>query len=346
MGSWPEIVANASTRFRSRAFLELLVETARSTVRNGPREAQALTALVPKVLNQAAADARQPWARILQAKAAAHRANALRVAGDLPAAERAFAELRRELELFPLAAAVEAELASLEASLRIDQRRFAEADKLLAVACSSAGRRDSRLLIQRANLLSSMGRTEEALASYESAAAVLDPSTEARLRPIIVSGRVNSMCHLGRYEEARRLLAAEGDAFAVETDAHAAALHRLYSARIAQGLGELEAAVEGFASSRDQFLALDRDYDAVSTSLYLADTLLAAGKTAELRGLAADLVPLFRSRGVERETLASLRLLAEAAKAETLTAALLTELRRKLDGRTRAEPRGADQSES
>jgi hypothetical protein len=53
-------------------------------------------------------------------------------------------------------------------------------------------------------------------------------------------------------------------------------------------------------------------------------------KPAVRGGLAAELVPLFRSRGVEREALASLRLLAEAVRTDTLTAALLAQLRRRL----------------
>ena len=97
----------------------------------------------------------------------------------------------------------------------------------------------------------------------------------------------------------------------------------------------------GFTAARDQFLALDRDYDAVLTSLYLADTLLVANKTTELRRLAAELVPLFKARGVERETLASLRLLAQAVQAETVTAALLSELRQSLaSGLTRCRLAG------
>jgi hypothetical protein len=56
----------------------------------------------------------------------------------------------------------------------------------------------------------------------------------------------------------------------------------------------------------------------------------AAGRNAELRELAAGLVPLFRSRGIEREALASLRFLAEAVKAERVTAAVVARVRKAL----------------
>jgi tetratricopeptide (TPR) repeat protein len=329
---WPETVRSATSRFRSRAFVHLLIEAARAVVRNDPHEAAALTALVPVALDQVPGRESLEWARGLRLRAAAHHANALRVAGDLRAADRALAELRPQLAAMPLEPEIAAEIASLEASLRIGQRRFAEADDLLAAACEALGPRrlDARLLIKRANLQRSMGRPELALDSFERAAATLETTGETTLHPVTVSGRVNCLCELDRYEEAGRLLAAERAAFAIDRDDHAAALHGFYTARIALGLGRFAAAVEGFATARDRLLALGRDFDAILACLYLADALLSAGRTAELRDLAAGLVPLFRSRGVQREALASLRLLAEAVRKETLTAAVLAEIRQEL----------------
>ena len=78
----------------------------------------------------------------------------------------------------------------------------------------------------------------------------------------------------------------------------------MLKARAALGAGRYDDAVQGFESARDQCLDLDRSYDAVLTSLYLADALLAADRTEELRELALSLVPMFQSRGVARETLA------------------------------------------
>ena len=330
---WPAMVRNARTRFRSRAFAHLLLETAQEVVRTAPREAAALAALVPVALAREPARRDQGWARELDLRAAAHRANALRVAGDLPAADHAFAEVRRQLRRTPVdAPGLAAEISSLEASLRIGQRRFADADRLLTAASAATGESPlaHRVLIQHANLLRTMGRAEEALERFVRVERTLDAAHQPQLALVAVTGRINCLCDLDRSAEAAPILSSKYSEYVDNGDLHSVALYGFYSARVHLGLGRLEAAERGFLEARDRLLALDRDYDAILASLFLADALLAAGKMAELRRLAADLVPLFKARGVERETLASLRLLAQAVKAETVTAALLSELRQNL----------------
>lgn len=335
VSEWLTTVRKAKTRFRSRAFALLLLEECRAVVRSSPNEAAALAALVPPALERAAKRAGQPWVRVLIARAEAYRANALRVAGDLPAAERAFDDLRRRLVDSPLAdSEADIELDSLEASLRIDQRRFDDADRLLSAAAARAPEHLlPRIVIKHANLWMTLGRVEEALDQFEGAARALDAATEPVLHLATVTGRIDCLCDLGRATEAATLLRAERSAYLDAGDEHLAVLYDFYRARVALSLDRHADAEAGFTAVRDRLLALDRDYDAVIASLYLADTLLAAGKMAELRDLATNLVPLFRSRRVERETLASLRLLAEAVKAETFDTAILDTLRRELERR-------------
>ena len=267
------------------------------------------------------------------------------MAGDLPAADRGFAVLA-ELLTEPAVAAdatLLAEISSLEASLRIDQRRFADAEPLLeraAVAFEYAGddTGSARVEIQRANLMQTLGRPDEVLALHERAAAALGARATPYLTVCTVTGRVNALCDLDRPAEARRLLRAHLDAFEADDEPHTAALLRCLEGRVALGLGDLEAAEGYFASCRDGMLLAGRAYDAALAALYLAETYLAGGRHRALRGLAARLLPEFRSRGVGRETLAVLQLFARAVATEELTAALLAELRRKLLG---VEPRAA-----
>jgi tetratricopeptide (TPR) repeat protein len=334
--AWAQRVAAARTRFRSRAFAELLIEESRRRVRTAAEEAVALTELVPIALSRLRTSGDRPWSQALRLRATAHRANALRVAGDLPAASAAFAALRRDagsaLDADPN---LRAEIHSLEASLRLDQRQLVQAKTLLA----SAGRAYSlagdhtglaRTLIKQANLEGVLGRPDEILPLLDRAATLFNPSDDHFLHFCTVHARVNALLDLDRITEAAALLTAERRIYLEDGDDYTAIIHRFMRSRVDLGLGRLAEAEAGLAATRDLFLALDRDYDAILTSLYLADALLAAGKTAELRDLAASLVPLFRSRGVEREALASLRLLAEAARTDTLTAALLAQLRRRL----------------
>lgn len=335
---WADRIANARTRLRSRSFVELLIEECRHRVRNEPRQAAELARLVPVALRWTQDRRDLPWVASLLARAAAHRANALRVAGDLPAAERLFAQLRRNLAERPLTdPAARAEIASLEASTRIDQRRFTDAEERLAAAAD-----DHRLaaqpsgvahvLLKTANLTFTLGKPQKSLRLLEQAAATLSSNREPLLLAAIVTCRVNALCDLERSAEARPLLDRHRDLYCGREDEHLAAIHTLLRGRVALGGGQLDDAETLLAEARDRLLALDRDYDAIVTSLYLADVLLTADKTADLQRLAADLVPLFSARDVARETLAALALLAKAAQAEGVTAAVLAEVRGRLQG--------------
>ena len=235
---WPATVARSKTRFRSRAFVLLLLDESKRAVRTAPHEAAAFAALVPLALDQRKGREAMAWARELRALAAAHHANALRIAGDLPGADREFAALRKELQrTSPASADTDAEIASLEASLRIDQRRFDDAERLLVGAARGAERLAGRIFVKHANLLMTLGHAEHALDRFERAAATLDPASEPHLHLCIVTGRVNCLCDLDRYREAGRLLAAERAAYLDAGDIYSSANYTAFQARVNLGLG-------------------------------------------------------------------------------------------------------------
>jgi len=249
-------------------------------------------------------------------------------------AEIIFRRLREERQHQNLAVA--AELASLEASLCIDQRRFSDAERLLvraigAFRCALDPNGEARTCIQLGNLLRTTGRPGDALVRHAQAAALIDAEVEPYLFVCTVTGRVNALCDLDRAADAEPLLATHAASYAACDDVFLAHHCRMLQGRVALGLGRCGEAQGFFRTTRDAYLELGRDYDAILVSLYLADTLLAAGKMSQLRRLATDLIPLFRSRGVARETLASLRLLAQAVTAETVSAAVLEKIRRQLE---------------
>jgi hypothetical protein len=141
-------IRHARRRFRSCLLAEMLVEECVARVHGSPAEAAALAYLAQQVLGWAAEwppDAPPLPRRVpaLRARASAHQANALRVVGDLPKADRIFADLRLDEAATPIPPLVRAEIDSLEASLRTDQRRLQEAEILLAllhfpwILCSS-----------------------------------------------------------------------------------------------------------------------------------------------------------------------------------------------------------------
>lgn len=79
---WRGRIDRARTRFRSRAFGEVLVEAARVRVRDSPGAAAALAALVKPALARTPEREALPWVRTLVAQAEAQRGNALDISGE------------------------------------------------------------------------------------------------------------------------------------------------------------------------------------------------------------------------------------------------------------------------
>jgi tetratricopeptide (TPR) repeat protein len=329
-----ERIINARTRYRSRAFVELLIAHCRERVRSAPGEAARLLELVPTCLLWAPDGLAAGWARELHVRGEAHRANALRVAGDLPAAERLFGEVRRRLASFPLAdSAVYAEVASLEASLRWDQARHDQATTLLDQAVliyQDVGEREglARVLIQRASVAQQFDRHDQALADLERARGLVDPQEQAFLYLFTVVGSVPILLDLERYEEAERVLGDAEDAFEAAAEPWWALRFRGLLGRAALGRGELAQAEELLDGARQGLLEQDLPHDAAAASLDLALVYLHQGRTADVRRLCREIGRIFQGCGVERDALATLALLQQATAVEAL--AHVSRLRRHL----------------
>lgn len=332
-------IKRAFRQFQSRAFAELLVEKSRSLVRKAPAEALGWAELVPLALDWAKGEDAPDWAPGLLARAEAHRANALRILGDHPAADRIFVELRRTLAAHPVGdPAVLAEVTSLEASLRIEQNHLPHAEELLDRAALSYqyagdGVGLARARIQHAFLVRALGRPAECLPLLDTAAASLASalqSVDPYLWVSIITEKVNAFCDLERYREARRLLDAHLDVYEDCDDLHSGAILRCLEGRIALGFKDYAAAEAAFAACRDGLLVLGRNHDAAIASLFLAEVYLRVGRPEDLRQLAAPLVARFRASQLPAETLQALELFERAVAAQRLTVAVVVELRRRL----------------
>lgn len=340
---WPAMIEGARTRFRSRAVVELVVEHARELTRAEPRRAVELLELVPRLLLWTPGGQEAPWGRSLAARADARRANALRVAGDLAAAECLFGVVRRRLAAGPAGdPLVYAEVASLEASLHLDLHRFEEAGALLdeAVLVYHDARRSeelARVLVQRAEIAQHFERHQDALVDLARARCLLDPAQQTFLYLCTVIAEVPTLLDLGRPAEAERVLLAAEDAFAAAMEPWWALRFRYLQGRAAHGQGHHDRAVRLLSEARQGFLDQRLPYDAATASLDLALVHLDRGDTAEARRLARLIAPIFRSVGVEREALATLRVFQEATTEEARRhlAALRTHLAAAQAERTR-----------
>lgn len=265
-----------------------------------------------------------------------HRGNSLRVQGQsLPAADEAFAHAK---PLWKAGAAGdperllnEARVLGMEASLRLDQRRLPEALDVLdeALAADRDGSQEERLLIKRAKVLEEMDNPEAAITTLRQ---VLPRIAEGDTR-LLWNVRFNIivlLCAQCRYDEAAELQGQTRD-LALRLG------KRLILARtnwvhgwIDAGRGSHAEAEGAFERARQEFLAQGIAFDSALVSLELAVLYVEQGRFTEVKKLARELAPIFKSQKVERESLATVKLFHEAVEQETITVELARRLREEL----------------
>ncbi|HEV3459857.1 MAG TPA: hypothetical protein VHG32_25200 [Thermoanaerobaculia bacterium] len=254
-------------------------------------------------------------------------ANAQRVAGgDLLAAAASFTTAWRLWQAGTAATGsglAEWRLLDLDASLCRAQRRFDEAlarlDAALAAAPAVA---KGRVLLNRGFTLEQAGRTEEAAATLREATPLIDAAGDSRLRVVARFNRLVLLCHAGRHAEAAK----ESPGLRRVTEELDNALDllrvRWLEGRIAAGLGRSAAARDAFEEVRRGFTDRQAGYDAALVSIELAILHLEAGRTADARVVAGEMLWIFQAQRVNRETLAALNLFCQAAASDALTAEL------------------------
>jgi len=315
------VLVENTQEYRSWGLCELLcAESVKAAADNADRAVE-LAELAVYIAELAPGE--QPWRWRLQGYTIAHLANAWRVRSDLPAAEKAFA---RAAELWQAGAPgdpgllCEAQVLSLEASLRIDQCRLDEAAALLdrALAGDPAELR-TNLLIQKARLLEWSGEYDAALATLQQ---LLADRLDTRQQLMLRFNRAWNLCHVGRHEEAEILLW-EVKELTTQLDNRLDSLRfRWLEGRIATGLGRSEQALAALSEVRNRFADLGIAYDAALATLELAVLYLQRERTREVKTLARQMAPIFRAQGVHREALAALKLFCEAAEKEAATVQL------------------------
>jgi len=240
---------------------------------------------------------------------------------DFPAAEEAFLTARARLKEGTGDSLEMAILLDLRASLRRDQRRLDESLRMLDRAVKiflGAGERHraGRSLVNRATVHHHAGDPASGIPLLHRALELIDPEREPRLLLCARHNLIDYTAGVGRFLEAQKLYREARPLYRSFNEPWVQNRRSWVRGKIARGLGQLKLAETRFLAARDGFLAEGVPYDTALVSLELALLYAEQGRTAELKRLAAEMVPIFTSRHIHREALAALTFLRQAVEAE------------------------------
>ena len=284
------------------------------------------------------------WISDLHARAFAYLGNGRRILGELRSAETAFRKAEKHLgESTTGNPLIAAEVLDMKSSLRRDQRRFGEALTLTdrALALYREGEDSHGLgmaILKKAKLLEETGNVAAAVELLRQGIVEIDPDAEPLLSLYARHNLVTCLSLAGQHQEASQLLPAVRESFA--RLAKPLDLVRLHwtEGKVAHGLRHLAEAEATFCQVQQEFLQRGMGYDAALVSLDLAILYAQEHRTGDLKRLAADVMPVFESRDVHREALATLVMFQKACEEERLTVELASEIAGTLqrERRTRA----------
>ncbi|MGH7339148.1 MAG: hypothetical protein ACREKH_01530, partial [Candidatus Rokuibacteriota bacterium] len=307
-GDGPPVGANGLELKRLSMELALaILDRAQSLWKREPRCSLALAETVLGLLEEPSGSAIvDPLRADLEARAHAFRANAQRILDDLWSAEGAFVAAQAALGRGSRDPRERALVLTLLATLRRDQRRFAESLRQCEQAAAIyrwvhehhfEGRTLSLMAITQAYA----GQAELAIPLAERAAALIDPQRDLDLAAGLEHNMVHFLCAAGRPEDARaRLPRARRLAEAVGIQKELRGL-RWIEGQIAIALGEREDGERLLLGVREEFIAARNLYDTALVSLELAAEYLDQGRTADAKRLAEETLPIFQSLEVHRE---------------------------------------------
>jgi tetratricopeptide (TPR) repeat protein len=316
------LVERARGRFRSPSLVKLLLSESHQRIPGEPAEAFALAELARRVANQ---NPRMPAYFDFYVLATAAMANARRAGGDLQEANQLFVLVRQVITEHGVTdPAVVARVDDLLGSLRKDQRRFGEAEKLLKRAAMQfelvhAHDDAARALINLGAVYNHQKDLDRAIETTRSALNLLGPHAELRLH---LCGHYNLAFYLteaGRFDEAAELLELDEALFRQFPEPWTQLRLLWLRGDITAGQGDLATAERCYVETRDGFVAQGIGYDAAMVSLDLAALYLRQGRTSDVRRIAEEMIPLFQAQDVHREALAALALFQEAARQDRLT---------------------------
>lgn len=325
-------LVDTDPRHHTWAFCELLLDTVRELCFQDPVRALDLSKLGTEIASQVSAAA-YGEARVLdlQARAWAGLANAQRIRADFREAEESFGKAERLLKKGTGDPLEKANILLLKSSLRGSQQRFREAFRMLDRVLS-IGRRcgDSHLcgkaLVIRGFFLGVANDPEAAIRHLTEGIRDVDPEADARLLVAAQHNLILFLAESGRYDEAMSLLENARPLYHRVGDQMSLLRLRWLEGKIGISLGQFAEAEEILRELRKELIERDLGFDAALLSLDLANIYARQGRSAEMRRLAEEMLPIFKSRDIHREAIAALLVFQKSAEMERVTLGLIREV--------------------
>jgi tetratricopeptide (TPR) repeat protein len=324
--------ATTQPRFHTWTLCAQLLDTAREWGFQDPRQALEMSVLGGEIAERLD-DAVYGEARVrdLKARGAAVLGNSQRIQGDFSAAEKSFSRAERLLKTGTGDLVEKAHVLLLKASLRGNQQRFREAFQLLDRVMSLGHRcGDSHLcgkaMITRGFLLGLAGDPEAAIRHLTEGLRKVDPETDPRLVIVAQHNLTLYLAEGGRYMEALRLLENARPLYHQVGDQMGLLRLRWLEGKIASALGHFSEAESFLRGVQKDLIERELGYDAALLSLDLAAIYARQGRGPEMRRLAEEMLPIFRSRDIHREAIAALFVFQKAAEMERVTLGLIRDV--------------------
>ena len=322
-------LARARSRFRSPSLVRLLLDESRRRLPGQPAEAFHFAELARTVAN------RNPGMTEfyeLYVLATATMGNACRAQDENSKAEDHFALARQIMDKHGVTAPeVIARVDDLVGSLRKDQRRFPEAEKLLKRAAvlyglARSSEDQARVLTNLADTYCARGSLALAIETIQTSLGLLGPKSDPFLRLCAHYNLAFYLVTAGRLDEAADHLEADEPLYRSFPEPWAQLRLLWLQGDIAAGRGDLVTAEQLYRQTREGFTAHRMAYDAAMVSLDLAILYLRDERLTDVQQLAEEMLPIFQAQNVNREALATLRLFQEAARQQELTIEKVREL--------------------
>lgn len=317
-----DLLLRNDLRYQTWGLFELLVERALEIAVRDAVYAEELGLLALRLADHLDLHVYEPeLVADLRGRAWAHIGNARRIRSDFRGAEEAFERADSCLRRGTQESVERAVFLDMKASLRRAQRRFEEALKLLRRAVAiflqyGHRHRAGRALVNMSVVHHYAGRAEHGIPLLYQALQLIDPEQEPRLLLCARHNLIDYLASSGRYLEAQNLYRETRPIYRDFPDAWVQNRRKWVRGKIARGLGQPRLAESLILAARDGFVEEGIPYDTALISLELASLFAEQGRTADLKRLAQEMVPIFSSLQIHREALAALTFLQRAMEAE------------------------------